>query len=77
MLQVTIYVVGPLLLASLAAGLLVGIVQTATQVNEPSVSFLAKTVAVITIMVVMGGVLVQQVTSYARRSFASISDVVR
>ena len=77
MLQVTISVAGPLLLASLVAGLLVGVIQTATQVNEPSVSFLVKTGAVLAVLVALGGVLVAQVTSYTRESFGAIADVVR
>ena len=75
--QVTLYVAGPLLLASLIAGLFVGVAQTATQVNEPSVSFLLKTAAVVAVLVAMGSVLVQQVTGYTRETFQAITQVVR
>ena len=43
LLGVTIFAAGPLLAASLIAGVLVGIVQTATQINEASIGFAVKT----------------------------------
>ena len=77
MLEVVLSVAGPVLLASLVAGLLVGVIQAATQVNEPSVSFLVKTAAVLAVLVALGGMLVDQVTTYTKQSFSSIADVVR
>ncbi len=77
MLEVTLATVGPLLIASLVAGLIVGVIQTATQVNEPSVSFLVKTAAVIAVLIALGSVIVEQVTTYTKQSFTSIADVVR
>ena len=42
-------VAGPILLASLFAGLAVGVVQAATQINEASVSFVVKVGAVVAV----------------------------
>jgi len=76
-LLVVAQVAGPALLAALAVGLFVGIVQTATQVNESSVSFVAKLLAVITALIVAGPYAAHTVVQYARQSISSIAEMVR
>ena len=45
---------GPLLLIALAAGLVVGVAQAATQLNESSVSFVVKTAALAATLLLLG-----------------------
>jgi flagellar biosynthetic protein FliQ len=68
---------GPMLLAALAVGLLVGILQTATQVNEASVSFLAKLIAVGLTLIVIGPYMLTQLIDYTQRTLGGLSQVVR
>src|ERR1019366_2056554 len=77
LLQVVVFVSGPVLLASLMAGLIVGIVQAATQINEPSVSFVAKAAAVMVTLLVVGPALAAQLIEYTRNSLQSVEHVVR
>lgn len=77
LLQVAILITGPVLMASLMAGLLVGIVQAATQINEPSVSFIAKAAAVMAVLLAIGPALAAQLIGYAQRNLQSIEHVVR
>jgi flagellar biosynthetic protein FliQ len=76
-LFVVAQVAGPALLAALTVGLLVGVVQTATQVNESSVSFVAKLLAVIAALTVAGPYASHAVIDYARRNISSIADIVQ
>jgi flagellar biosynthetic protein FliQ len=76
-LLVVAQVAGPALLAALTVGLVVGIVQTATQVNESSVSFVAKLLAVITALAVAGPYASHMVVEYTRRNISSISEIVQ
>ena len=75
--RTTLFVVGPILGASLCAGVLVAIVQTATQVNEASISFLAKIVAVVLVSLALGPHLATYVIDYARTTWGSVAQVVR
>lgn len=75
--KVTMFVVGPLLLASLVAGVLVGIVQTATQINEASVSYVVKVAAVLAMSLIAGPLLAEHAIAYARTSFTAIGEVVK
>ena len=54
MLWVTALVAAPVLLASLAVGLIVGVIQAATSVNEQTLTFVPK-LAVIAVMLVLFG----------------------
>jgi flagellar biosynthesis protein FliQ len=75
--RTTLFVAGPILACALVAGLIVGIIQTATQINEGSISFLVKVCAVLGIIVVLGPQLGSYVVSYTRTSFEEIAQVVR
>ncbi len=75
--RTTIFVTGPLLASALLAGVAVGIIQTATQVNEGSISFLVKVCAILGVLIVLGPQLGSYVVSYTRASFEEIAQVVR
>jgi flagellar biosynthetic protein FliQ len=77
LLQVAIFITGPILAASLLAGVMVGVIQAATQINEASVSFIAKATAVMAVLLVIGPALVARMVAYAETSLQSIEHVVR
>ena len=68
---------GPMLVVALVVGVVVGILQAATQVNEASVSFGAKLLAVGITFAMLGSWTLRQFVDYTSRTLASISDVVR
>ncbi len=70
-------VAGPALFAALIAGLIVGVLQAATQVNEASISFVAKLVAVGITFVALGSWSMHQLVEYTTRTIQSIADVTR
>lgn len=76
LIQVTGFVAGPVLLASLLAGVTIGILQAATQVNEASISFIAKAGAIIVVLITLGPMLAAHAISYTRASLTSIEHVV-
>ena len=66
----------PLLLAALAIGLLVGVFQAATQINEMTLSFIPKLVGVFFAVVVSGPWILQLLIDYTQRLFSSIPGMV-
>lgn len=76
-LTTTGYVAGPLLAASLVAGVGVGLAQAVVQVNEASLSFIVKLASVALVLVALGGLLAGQLMGYTRRCFTDIENVVR
>lgn len=75
-LQVTILVSAPLLLAALATGLLVSVFQAATQINEMTLPFVPKLLAVFAAAVLAGSWMLGLLVDFTRRLFASIPGVV-
>ena len=77
LLAVTMMVAGPVLGASLFAGVVIGIIQAATQINEASISFVGKVLAVVAVGLLIGPALASQVVSYTKNSITSIEHVVK
>ncbi len=60
---------GPPIIISMIFGLTVAIFQAATQIQEQTLSFTIKLVAVILTLLFMGGFLASQITQYAQVIF--------
>lgn len=60
---------GPPIIISMAVGLFVAIIQAATQIQEQTLSFTVKLVAVIFTIILMGGWLGAQILQFANTIF--------
>lgn len=72
-LRTTLFVAGPMLLAGMAVGLVISIVQAATQVNEMTMSFVPKIVAVFVVLVLSLPWTIGQLTAFTRNMFERIA----
>ncbi len=75
-MEVTLMVSAPLLLVALAAGLLVSIFQAATQINEMTLSFIPKLVAIFATLVVAGPWMLSVMVDYMRQVLEGIPGMV-
>ncbi|MBX9811467.1 MAG: flagellar biosynthesis protein FliQ [Burkholderiales bacterium] len=75
-LEVTIMVSAPLLLAALVAGLLVSVFQAATQINEMTLSFIPKLLAMFVVMIVAGPWMLSLMLDYMHRLFTNLPFMV-
>lgn len=75
-IQLTLLVSAPLLLVALAVGLVISIFQAATQINEATLSFIPKLIAVFVALVVAGPWMLAQLVAFIRQLFASIPQLV-
>jgi flagellar biosynthetic protein FliQ len=71
-LSVTALLAAPILLVTLVTGVLIGVLQAATQINEMTLSFIPKLLALVVTLLVTGPWMLQVLTSYTRNLFASI-----
>lgn len=71
-LEVMLLLAMPLLLAALVVGLVVGIFQAATQINESTLSFIPKLIGIAVVLMISGSWMLQTLTSYTRDLFMSI-----
>ena len=75
-LEITILLSMPLLLAALIIGLLVGVFQAATQINEMTLSFIPKLIGMAGTLVVAGPWMLKTIVGYTRELFESIPGLI-
>ncbi len=75
-IEVMLMIAAPMLLAALVTGLLVSIFQAATQINEVTLSFLPKLLAVLAMLVVAGPWMIQLLVDYMQRLITSIPGMI-
>jgi len=75
-LTVTVLVAAPMLITALAVGLIVSIFQAATQINEMTLSFIPKLLALFAVMVVAGPWMLATLVDYMQRLFTSIPQAI-
>ena len=71
-LWMTVLVSAPLLGVALAAGLLIGVIQAATSINEMTLSFIPKLAALAVVLVITGGWQIGVMVDFPRRIFERI-----
>jgi flagellar biosynthetic protein FliQ len=71
-MELMLLVAAPLLLAILAVGLLVSVLQAATQVNEATLSFIPKLLVAVATLVATGPWLIALLVDYLQRVLSSI-----
>jgi flagellar biosynthetic protein FliQ len=67
----------PILIPALVAGVILGMVQAATSINEQTLSFVPKLIVVAICLAVFGGSIMVLVADFTREIFARIPDIVR
>ena len=77
MLWVTALVAAPILLAALAVGLVVGVIQAATSINEQTLTFVPKLFVIALVMVVLGGSMMALVSDFFVEIMGQIAGLAR
>jgi flagellar biosynthetic protein FliQ len=75
-LQITVLVSAPLLLTALLVGLLVSVFQAATQINEMTLSFIPKLLAMFAVLIVSGPWILSMLVDYMQRLYTSIPQTI-
>jgi flagellar biosynthetic protein FliQ len=75
-LEMTLMLAAPLLLVALVTGLIVGAFQAATQINEMTLSFIPKLIAMATTLVFAGPWMLKLIVGYTRELIESIPTLI-
>jgi len=76
MLVVTTMISAPLLLIALIAGLAIGMLQAATQINESTLSFIPKLLLLVLTLFATGPWILRVLTDFTHDLYASIPAVI-
>lgn len=77
MLWVTALVAAPVLLASLAVGLVVGVIQAATSINEQTLTFVPKLAITALVLVLLGGAMLGLIGDFLKDVLVQIAETGR
>ena len=75
-LEITLLLAAPMLVVALVTGLIIGAFQAATQINEQTLSFIPKLLALALTMVVAGPWMLKVLLSYTHELFESIPNLI-
>ncbi|MEM7432343.1 MAG: flagellar biosynthesis protein FliQ [Pseudomonadota bacterium] len=75
-LWVTMLVAAPLLLSALAVGLLIGMLQAATQINEMTLSFIPKLLVLVIALVMAGPWMLQVISNFTTQLIGQIPSLI-
>ncbi len=76
-LYVAMMVAAPLLLTALAVGLLVGVIQAATQINEMTLSFIPKLIAMALVALIAGPWMLRLLVQFTVQLIESLPGAIR
>ena len=75
-LWVTMLIAAPLLLSALGVGLMVGMFQAATQINEMTLSFIPKLLVLVLALIVAGPWMLSVIVNYTRQLMEQIPSLI-
>jgi flagellar biosynthetic protein FliQ len=76
-LEITLLLCAPMLMTALVVGLLISVVQALTQINEVTLSFVPKILAVFAALAIAGPWLISTMLTYTVTLFNSLPSMVR
>lgn len=75
-LYLIVSLAAPLLLSALLAGLIIGVFQAATQIQEQTLSFIPKLGALVVALLLLGPWLLQQLLNFTENLFLAIPGMI-
>ena len=75
-IEVTLLIAAPMLVTALVVGLIISIFQAATQLNESTLQFVLKLVAMFVVLLLAGPWMLQYLIDYIQRLFGSIPQLI-
>lgn len=76
-LKTMMLLAGPMLVAAMAVGVIVSVLQAITQINEATLTFIPKMIAVILVLVIMAPWMLEVLQDYSTEIFGNFAGWVR
>ncbi|ADQ05375.1 flagellar biosynthetic protein FliQ [Caldicellulosiruptor owensensis OL] len=71
------YVAGPILLVSMVVGIVISILQAATQINEQTLTFVPKLIAIALSLLIFGQWMLAKVVEFTRYLWVNINQFIK
>ncbi|MBC7384558.1 MAG: flagellar biosynthesis protein FliQ [Cryobacterium sp.] len=70
-------IAGPMLIAAMVIGVIISVLQAITQINEATLTFIPKMVAIILVLVIMAPWMLEVLSNYSTEIFGNFAEWVR
>lgn len=70
-------VAGPMLIVAMVVGLIVSIFQATTQINEQTLAFVPKIVAILLTLLLTAGFIITNLTEFTERMFGYVGTMIK
>ena len=72
-----ITVAAPILIVAMVVGVIISLFQATTQINEQTLAFVPKIIAILLVLLIFGGMMLTNMTDFARRMFGYVDTMLR
>lgn len=72
-----ITVAAPILIIAMVVGVIISIFQATTQINEQTLAFVPKIVAILIVILIFGGMMLTNLTEFAGRMFGYVDTMLK
>ncbi len=72
-----ITVAAPILIVAMVVGAIISIFQATTQINEQTLAFVPKIVAILVVLLIFGGMMLTNLTDFAHRMFGYVNTMLK
>lgn len=72
-----ITVAAPILIVAMIVGLIISIFQATTQINEQTLAFVPKIVAILVVLLVFAGMMLTNLTDFTHRMFGYVDTMLK
>jgi flagellar biosynthetic protein FliQ len=76
-LKTMMLIAGPMLIAAMVIGIIVSVLQAITQINEATLTFIPKMIAIIVVLAVMAPWMMEVLQNYSSEIFGNFASWVR
>jgi flagellar biosynthetic protein FliQ len=76
-IKTTIYLAGPMLAAAMVIGIVVSLLQAVTQINESTLTFIPKMVAIIIVLALLAPWMLETLQNYASQILGNAGEWIR
>lgn len=70
-------VAGPMLIVAMVVGVIISIFQATTQINEQTLAFVPKIVAILLVLLISAGLIITSLTEFTNRMFGYVDTMLR
>jgi len=68
---------GPMLVVAMVVGVVISIFQATTQINEQTIAFVPKIVAILVVLLLSAGFIISTLTGFTERMFGYVSTMLK